>query len=50
MIPSAAWVRNARCRECRLLARLGGFYAEADGLNPAGAVIDPQRGVQHIFI
>ena len=50
MIPSAAWVRNARCRECRLLARAGRFYAQADGFHPAGAVIDPQRGVQHIFI
>ena len=28
----------------------GQVWAEADGFHPAGAVIDPQRGVQHIFI
>lgn len=37
-------------RECRLLARDGAFYRDADGFHPAGAVIDERRGVQHIFI
>ena len=37
-------------RECRLLARQGRFYADADGFHPAGAVIDRRRNLQHIFI
>jgi lysophospholipase L1-like esterase len=43
--PSGKWRR-----ECRLLDRQGAFYRDADGFHPAGAVIDEQRGVQHIFI
>ena len=35
---------------CRLLAREGRFWTTADGFHPAAAVIDEQRGVQHIFI
>ena len=49
-IDPADWATGKWRRECRLLARAGRFYAEADGFHPAGAVIDPQRGVQHIFI
>jgi len=37
-------------RECRLLATRGKFYSTADGFHPAGAVIDTERGVQHIFV
>jgi len=43
--PSGRWRR-----ECRLLAREGTFYRDADGFHPAAAVIDAGRGVQHIFI
>ena len=43
--PSGKWRR-----ECRLLARNGKFYRDADGFHPAGAVIDIRRQVQHIFI
>ena len=49
-IDPADWATGQWRRECRLLARAGRFYAQADGFHPAGAVIDPQRGVQHIFI
>lgn len=44
------WESGEWKRECRLLARTGRFYAEADGFHPAGAVIDEKRGVQHVFI
>jgi len=49
-IDPADWATGQWRRECRLLARAGRFYAQADGFHPAGAVIDPHRGVQHIFI
>ena len=44
------WKTGQWRRECRLLARGGGFYGTADGFHPAAAVIDEKRGVQHIFI
>ena len=44
------WAKGQWRRECRLLARKGGFYSAADGFHPAGAIIDKKRGVQHIFI
>ena len=44
------WATGKWRRECRLLARNGGFYSTADGFHPAGAIIDKQRSVQHIFI
>jgi hypothetical protein len=44
------WPGGQWQRECRLLARAGRFYQEADGFHPAAAVIDEQRSVQHIFI
>ncbi|MCA9146599.1 MAG: polysaccharide deacetylase family protein [Planctomycetales bacterium] len=46
----AEWTTGKWRRECRLVARKGKFYSTADGFHPAGAVIDHQRGVQHIFI
>lgn len=45
----ADWDQGQWRRECRLLARRGSFYQEADGFHPAGAVIDTSREVQHIF-
>ena len=45
-----AWQTGQWRRECRLLARTGRFYSNADGFHPAGAVIDEKRRVQHIFI
>ncbi len=44
------WDGGTWRRECRLLAREGKFYEDADGFHPAAAVIDERRGVQHIFI
>ena len=44
------WSTGQWRRECRLLAREGNFYANADGFHPAGAVVDTKRGVQHVFI
>ena len=44
------WETGQWRRECRLLATEGEFYWETDGFHPAGAVIDVNRGVQHIFI
>ncbi len=44
------WNSGKWRRECRLFARDGRFYREADGFHPAGAVIDEKRGMQHIFI
>jgi hypothetical protein len=44
------WHTGQWRRECRLLARTGKFYSNADGFHPAGAVIDEKRRVQHIFI
>ena len=44
------WGSGRWDRECRLFARGGRFYRTADGFHPAGAVIDRERGVQHIFI
>jgi len=44
------WEKGQWRRECRLLARKGKFYSTADGFHPAAAVIDENRGVQHIFI
>eukprot|EP00913_Durusdinium_trenchii_P035330 g33060.t1 len=49
-IDPADWKTGRWRRECRLLARKGRFYSTADGFHPAGAVVDAQRGVQHIFI
>ena len=46
----ADWESGHWRRECRLLDRGGKFYSTADGFHPAGAVIDAQRGVQHILI
>lgn len=43
------WETGQWRRECRLLASGGKFYSDADGFHPAGAVIDEERGVQHIF-
>lgn len=43
------WDTGQWRRECRLFARQGGFYKDADGFHPAGAVVDERRGVQHIF-
>ncbi|HBV64604.1 MAG TPA: hypothetical protein DEF45_16465 [Rhodopirellula sp.] len=44
------WSQGEWRRECRLFQRRGKFYGDADGFHPAGAVIDQERGVQHIFI
>ena len=44
------WTTGQWRRECRLLAVEGDFYATADGFHPAGAVIDRNHGVQHIFV
>lgn len=44
------WDSGRWRRECRLLAREGQFYSTADGFHPAGAVIDEDAGVQHIFV
>ena len=49
-IAPEAWSKGEWRRECRLFARKGKFYQDADGFHPAGAVIDESRGVQHIFI
>jgi hypothetical protein len=46
----ADWAGGQWRRECRLLATKGQFYVTADGFHPAGAVIDEERGVQHIFV
>ena len=46
----ADWDRGQWTRECRILATEGQFYSTADGFHPAGAVLDANRGVQHIFI
>jgi hypothetical protein len=46
----ADWDKGQWTRECRLLATEGQFYSTADGFHPAGAVLDANRGVQHIFI
>ena len=35
--------------EARLFKRAGSFYSTADGFHTGGAVIDEERGVQHIF-
>lgn len=43
------WDTGQWRRECRLVDRAGSFYKDADGFHPAGAVIDAERGVQHIF-
>ena len=45
----ADWESGQWRRECRLLAREGSFYKNADGFHPAGAAIDAKRQVQHIF-
>lgn len=45
----AEWDGGLWRRECRLLARDGSFYKDADGFHPAAAVIDAKRGVQHVF-
>lgn len=44
------WHKGQWERECRIVATEGRFYSTADGFHPAGAVIDEQRGVQHLFI
>ena len=44
------WQTGRWRRECRLLARTGSFYRDADGFHPASAVVDAKRGVQHIFV
>lgn len=44
------WQQGQWRRECRILACTGKFYSTADGFHPAGAVIDAERGVQHIFV
>lgn len=44
------WADGQWKRECRLLGTEGTFYSTADGFHPAGAVIDTDRGVQHVFI
>lgn len=44
------WEAGQWQRECRLFGIEGAFYRDADGFHPAGAVIDENRGVQHIFI
>lgn len=49
-IDPANWRTGQWRRECRLLASDGKFYSSADGFHPAGAVIDEQRGVQHVFV
>lgn len=49
-IEPADWPAGKWKRECRLLARKGKFYSTADGFHPASAVVDRDRGVQHIFI
>jgi len=46
----AEWATGRWRRECRLLGREGKFYSTADGFHPAGAVIDAERGVQHVFL
>jgi hypothetical protein len=48
-IDPADWSKGQWRRECRLLDRSGAFYRDADGFHPAGAVIDEEFGVQHIF-
>lgn len=49
-IDPARWDSGEWRKEATLLAREGEFYVTGDGFHPAGAVIDAQRGVQHIFI
>ncbi|HJN12650.1 MAG TPA: hypothetical protein QF564_28470 [Pirellulaceae bacterium] len=49
-IDPADWNKGQWRRECRLLAREGKFYSNADGFHPAGAVMDEKHAVQHIFI
>ena len=44
------WENGQWRRECRLLATEGKFYSTADGFHPAGAIVDTERGVQHIFV
>jgi len=44
------WAGGQWKRECRLLATQGKFYSTADGFHPAGAVIDTDRGAQHVFL
>ena len=44
------WETGQWRRECRLFARGGHFYRDADGFHPAAAVMDRKRRVQHIFI
>ena len=44
------WETGQWRRDCRLFARGGRFYRNADGFHPAAAVMDRKRGVQHIFI
>ena len=48
-IAPSDWSKGKWQRECRLFKRSGKFYSDADGFHPAGAVIDRERNVQHIF-
>jgi len=43
------WSTAAWRHEGRLFQRAGKFYKTADGFHTGGAVLDPERGVQHIF-
>jgi hypothetical protein len=45
----ADWATGEWQRECQLISRSGKFYQDADGFHPAGAVLDLQRGQQHVF-
>ena len=49
-IDPAAWDSAEWRFEGTLYSRQGEFYKTGDGFHPAGAVIDAEAGVQHIFI
>ncbi len=44
------WDSGEWRRECQLIDTKGTFYRNADGFHTGGAVIDPKRNVQHIFL
>ena len=47
---SESWDTGQWRRECRLLSHGGTFWTTGDGFHPAAAVIDEERGVQHVFV
>ena len=49
-IDPADWESAEWRLEATLYRRDGNFYRDGDGFHPAGAIVDAEAGVQHIFI